>query len=320
MEIIDRLKYVDAAYPLRTTFEYNNQMYVVAGEVIKAVTGKSWTEFVKQGILEPLEMNSTFPLFSDVVNEINSAKPHFFNGNELETTKYSASNDNIAPAGSMASNAVDMARWIKFLLNDCENTEGVTLLDRTVCQEMFRPQTVLKESVYPTAKLIHSNWNTYGMGWFQQDYEGRKVDFHTGSIYGTSAIIGMIRDEKLGVFIAANKDHAEIRHALMYRVFDLFDEEPAKDWSSDLNVLYDEIAKEEKMAISKKDSLRLANRQSGTKPRSSLSEYAGNYESPLYGKLTILKSDDGLEIKWGNFETILNHCRYENVSSGVLYP
>jgi len=74
------------------------------------------------------------------------------------------------------------------------------------------------------------------------------------------------------------------------------------------------------MAISKKDSLRLANRQSGTKPRSSLSEYAGNYESPLYGKLTILESDDGLEIKWGNFETSLIHWHYDTFSSGELYP
>jgi hypothetical protein len=62
---------------------------------------------------------------------------------------------------------------------------------------------------------------THGLGWFQQDYEGRAVDFHTGSIDGMVAIIGLIPDERLGVYVLANADHVEFRHALMLTVFDL---------------------------------------------------------------------------------------------------
>lgn len=80
------------------------------------------------------------------------------------------------------------------------------------------------------------------------------------------------------------------------------------------------MAKEEKMAISRSDSLRQANRQSGTKPRSPFSDYAGTYENLLYGKLTIIESDEGLEMKWGNFETSLIHWHYDTFSSGELYP
>ena len=50
---------------------------------------------------------------------------------------------------------------------------------------------------------------TYGLGWFQQDYRGRAVDFHTGSIDGMVAIHGLIRDERLGVYVLGNLDHAE---------------------------------------------------------------------------------------------------------------
>ncbi len=75
--------------------------------------------------------------------------------------------------------------------------------------------------IRPT-RLAKPHWMTYGLGWFQQDYRGRAVDFHTGSIDGMVAIHGLIRDERLGVYVLGNLDHAELRHALMYTVFDRY--------------------------------------------------------------------------------------------------
>ena len=79
---------------------------------------------------------------------------------------------------------------------------------------------------------------TYGLGWFQQDYRGRAVDFHTGSIDGMVAIHGLMRDDRLGVYVLANLDHAELRHALMYKVFDRFIGAPERDWSAEFLKLY----------------------------------------------------------------------------------
>ena len=99
--------------------------------------------------------------------------------------------------------------------------------------------------MYPTTRLTKPHWMTYGLGWFQQDYHGRAVDFHTGSIDGMVAIHGLIRDERLGVYVLANLDHAELRHALMYTVFDRYAGKPSdRDWSAEFQKLYADLQKE----------------------------------------------------------------------------
>src|SRR5690349_24909861 len=76
--------------------------------------------------------------------------------------------------------------------------------------------------LYPTARLTHPHFQAYGMGWFLEDYRGEFVAFHTGSIDGRSAIVGLLPDRRLGVAILTNLDHSELRHALMYTVFDRY--------------------------------------------------------------------------------------------------
>ena len=79
----------------------------------------------------------------------------------------------------------------------------------------------IKFSFYPTSKLTKPNWRTYGLGWFQHDYRGLKIDMHTGSLQGLVAIIAMVRDKNIGLQVFANMDGAELRHALVYKIFDL---------------------------------------------------------------------------------------------------
>ena len=90
------------------------------------------------------------------------------------------------------------------------------MLSEKAIAEIFTPQTIVTaEAFYPTARLTKPKWKTYGLGWFQQDYRGRAVDYHTGSIDGMVAIHGLLRDQNVGVYVLANRDHAELRHALM---------------------------------------------------------------------------------------------------------
>ena len=73
-----------------------------------------------------------------------------------------------------------------------------------------------------TQKLTNPKWISYGLGWFQHDYRGEKIDFHTGSIEGLIAIAGIIHDKNTAVYVFGNMDHAELRHAILYQAFDLF--------------------------------------------------------------------------------------------------
>src|SRR4051794_6691142 len=103
------------------------------------------------------------------------------------------------------------------------------------------------------------------------------IKFHTGSLAGRTAIVGLMRGKKLGVYIFGNLDHAEVRHALMYKVFDLFAfNDNSRDWSTEFKTLYDGLAAQE----SKQEEAMKARRVPNTKPSLPLAAYAGRYSDP----------------------------------------
>ncbi len=308
-EILQRLEHVEAAYPQRSGFIYQNIMYAVAGEIIALVSGTSWEEFIRKRILEPLKMERSSTSRAGVAMDENVASPHDYVGETLQPVQGSFA-DAIGPAGSMWSSVAEMSRWMRFLLRGCETETGENLIEKTTCEELFKPQVVLSRNSYPTSKIIKPNWETYGLGWFQQDYEGRKVDFHTGSLSGMVALAGMIRDEKLGVVILSNRDHVEIRHALMYRVFDLFDGNLPRDWSRELKELYDELLVEQKKSGAKNDLKINVERASNTQPSLPLENYEGIYKDELYGTVEVLKTGKKLRLKYGGLSGELEHWHY----------
>lgn len=308
-DMIRRLDQVETAYPLRSGFIYQNVMYAVAGEVIEAVSGISWDQFVQTRIFTPLLMDQSTPFQVGIQSE-NVASPHDYAEGELVVVENSQA-DEIGPAGSVWSTAGDMSRWIRFLLRGCKTEGGEQLLSQSSCEELFTPQVVLSGPAYPTGELTDPHWSTYGLGWFQQDYEGRKVDFHTGSLSGMVAIAGMIRDEDLGVYVLGNRDHAEIRHAIMYRVFDLFDKEDPRDWSGEIKELYDDREDQRELTRRKTDSSLLAGRVAGTRPSLSLDSYSGTYSHPLYGAVEINIREDALSFRYGSIQGTLEHWHFD---------
>jgi hypothetical protein len=152
---------------------------------------------------------------------------------------------------------------------------------------------VTPEGFYPTAALTHPHWTTYGLGWFQEDYAGKAVDFHTGSIDGMVAIVGLVPDERFGVYVLANLDHAELRHALMYEAMDLWLGTGSRDWSAEMLKLYGGLR-------ARGDSARaLAERRrvKGTRPSLPLARYAGTYADSLYGPVRITLANGALTLR-----------------------
>jgi CubicO group peptidase (beta-lactamase class C family) len=281
-EIIRRLNLVKPEYSLRSSFAYQNVMYSLAGEVVAAASGVPWEQFVSTRIFEPLGMTRTFPTYSAARRQSNIASAHWRVGDTL-TVIDQAPIDAISAAGSVWSDISDMAKWTRFLL-DSARIGNTRYIKASTFAELFRPQAIVPpDEFYPSAALTHPHWMTYGFGWFQQDYRGKMVNFHTGSIDGSVAIIGLIPEERLGVYVLANADHVEVRHALMLRVFDLFLGDPVRDWSAELQKVYG-------ARTARRDSTRRAGdakRVRGTKPSLPLEKYAGVYSDSLAGKLEL---------------------------------
>ena len=307
-EILRRVRYIPPAYSPRSSFIYQNIMYAAAGQVIANVSGMSWEDFIRTRIFEPLRMQRTVALLSGTRSAPNVASPHDRVDDTLRVIE-NASVDPVAAAGSVWSSVADMSKWMRFIL-DSGRVDGTALLEPETFAELLKPQQpVPTDQFYPTARLTKPHWMTYGLGWFQQDYDGRAVSFHTGSIDGMIAIIGLIPDERLGVYVLANTDHAELRHALMLKVFDLWGPSRAKsrDWSAELRALY---GQESARAVAAAKAAE-ARRVTGTKPSLPLDRYVGTYSDSLFGETTVTRAGNGLRLRIGSMEGTLEHWQYD---------
>ncbi|MFM7856562.1 MAG: serine hydrolase domain-containing protein, partial [Flammeovirgaceae bacterium] len=235
-DVVRKMEQVKPSYSVRSSFIYQNIFYLVAGQVIQKVSGQSWEEFISQRIFQPLNMTRTVPLLK-MVTDTNHSTPHYFYDGAIRAIAPSSA-DNVGPAGSVYSTIDDMSQWMQCML-DSSKYQGGRLLKPTTWAEMFKPQTLVPASqFYPTMQLIKPNWMSYGLGWFQHDYKGKKINYHTGSLAGEVAIHAQLPDAKLGFYFFGNYDHAEVRHALVYKTFDLFALGGNRDWSKEFLKLY----------------------------------------------------------------------------------
>lgn len=307
-EIFNRLQYVPMGYPLRGGYTYQNVMYFVAGELIARVSGMSWADFVQKRIFDPLGMKNTYPTMSRSLVEPNRSIPHQ-RVKGMVTPIRDMAVDEVAAAGAVWSNAEDLSKWSRFVL-DSARVNGVRLLKAETYAEWFKPHTIIPPSdFYPTVALTKPTWTTYGLGWFQQDYQGHPIQFHTGSMDGTIAIHGLLPEKKLGVFILGNLDHAEVRHALMFKVFDYFGKlGAARDWSTDLLQLYKGLA--DKAAA--REAAVWKQRTPQTNPSLPLSEYVGTYHHPLFGKVEVQMTNSRLVVQeTPDLQLTLEHWHFD---------
>lgn len=307
--IIHQMRYMKPAYSFRSSFIYQNLMYMVAGEVIHEVSGKPWDEFIKERLFQPLGMTNTYASYKKSSGVSNRITPHFmYEDSAIKTIPYIDSKT-VDAAGGVWSSAEDINKWMLFML-DSAKVNGKRLLKPETYAQLFTPQAMVsKNEFYPTQELTHPHWTTYALGWFQEDYKGKMVQFHTGSLDGAVAIIGLIPDEHFGVYIFANMDHTEIRHALMYKAMDTWVFNDNKnDWSKDLYKLYVDRAANAKKEDKEQDAKRILN----TKPSLELSAYTGMYTNEIYGDAKIVLHGDSLVLQFpNNVNLFLSHWHYD---------
>ncbi len=292
-EMLRRLRYVEPASSFRSQWAYQNVVYAIGGEIIAKVSGMPWEEFIRTRIFAPLGMTESEPLVAGMSSRPNVATPHA----ELRDTVRQVpirTTDPVAPAGSVWSSVADMAKWMRFIL-DSGRVGNTRLLTPGTFSELVTPQIRAAQSTYPALTLARPHIFSYGLGWFVEDYHGETVWMHTGSIDGMSAIIGLLPDRRAGIFVLANLDHAELRHALMYRLLDLYLGRTPRDWSADLLTLFHPPRAAGAPAGA-------TTRPAATPPSLPLERYAGSYVDSTYGALDVTHANGVLRARFGNEE------------------
>ena len=296
--ILYRMREVPMAYSLRNGHVYQNIMYVVAGEIIEKLSGENWGNYLKKTIYDPLGMDETYAYQYQTEGIANKSSAHDIVNSQTVVIPQSKA-DLVGAAGSMWSNIDDMGNWLKFLLNNGV-VNGDTLISQKQFKKLFEPHHIIPESsFYNSQKFTKPHWRTYGLGWFQHDYKGEMVNFHTGSLSGMHAIAGLIPDKNIGLYYMANMDNSELRHSLMYSVFDLLLEgKLSRDWNQDIYDVYNPKPKQ-----GQSDSKPIVD----APPTLKVDEILGTYTHKTLGSIRVFKENNSLRFS-------LNHKLYGTLS------
>lgn len=290
-EVVQRAGLLPAAGPFRAHYGYSNIMYIAAGEVLAAVSGTGWDEFIAARILQPLGMGRTVSSVKQLSGKGNVASPHADFDGELRVFPW-ASWDAMAAGGGIISSASDMARWLRLQLNRGA-LDGSRVFSERESRNMWTVHTPLPVGRESEQRHPSTHFRGYGLGWNLFDYLGEKVVSHGGAYDGMYSRTAMVPARGLGMVILTNST-TDIPTALMYRILDLYLGAPETDWSSDYLKRYREDRRRSREESAKRDAARVA----GTRPSLDLEKYAGLYGGSMYGDARVSLENGALVLRF----------------------
>ena len=308
-EIVRRLRFIKPATSFRSTYAYDNLLYLVAGSIIPAVTnGQGWSDFVKARILTPLGMTDTVADTASFKAAKDIATPHNRLSGKLEPLPQE-NVDNNAPAGALVSSASDLAKWLIVQLNGGALEGNKRLFSAAQAREMWNPVTILpidepgKES-HPAFAETRPNFQAYGLGWNLRDYRGKKLVGHTGTLSGFVSRTLMAPDLKLGIVVLTNGEETGLHSAIANSVLDHYLDVPETDW----------VAAYRARDARAQAEFKPPGRNTDTRPSLPLTAYAGRYRDPWYGDIRIEEHAGKLSIYFTHSADLagdLEHWQYD---------
>jgi CubicO group peptidase (beta-lactamase class C family) len=305
-EIVRRVRFLEPTWSFRSQFGYQNIMFITAGQIVAHVGNTTWDDFIARRIFAPLGMTSSSTTIRGLSSQPDLATPHAEVNDTVRAIAW-RNIDNAGPAGSINSNVIDMAQWVRLQLGQ-GTYAGKALISKRMTDEMHTPQTVIRLDGAARATNPDTHLSAYGLGWFLEDYAGKLVVHHGGNIDGFTALVGMLPEEKLGVVILTNMNGTALPQALMHRIFDIQLKRPAKDWSLITRKRLDSLQAQARQQVATRAPAHVM----GTKPSLALSAYAGTYADSLYGTLTIAETNGKLMLTFGpTWRGELEHWHYD---------
>jgi CubicO group peptidase (beta-lactamase class C family) len=318
-ESVRRLRFIPPKTSFRSTYAYSNAMYMVAGQVVEAVSGERWEDYTLKYLLHPAGMMVTTTDNENNFATEDRAWPHArLNGpmrGAGDQEVLDERNDlgrNAAPAGGIASSANDLAKWLQVLLNDGKTAEGKQVFSAKTLAEMWKPQIVTPTPTPtqpPELKEAQATFTAYGLGWSLSDYRGARLISHGGAVFGFQTVVALLPEKKVGLAITINSEDGELVVGLMNELLDHYLGKPNNDWPAKYRAV-----KKEKLAKAAQMLQAVKTRPAGVGPSVPAANVAGVYTDPWYGNIDIAQGKDGLVIDFKSTPRMvgkLEHFQYD---------
>ncbi len=303
-DIVHALRFLKPKTGFRETFAYDNILYIVAGALVQAVSGQTWEDFVAQHVLKPAGMTdarTTFVMGAPNGVWLHARTDGAFRGvGDLGILKKGLDPHAAAPAGSINASATDMAKWMNIQLARGRLPDGTRLFSQEQADAMWEPVVVVPPAEFQlpaSMAKMSPDLQTYALGWFVEYYRGHKIVQHSGAVLGALAMQFLIPEKNVGISVTINSEDSSARRAVAYHLLDYYLGLPPTDWIGLLQKARNDIVAKTTAALK---SLPKAETPGGAKPSLPLASYAGTYEDPWYGSMTV--HDRGQGKLWISFD------------------
>ena len=308
-ELYDRLRYLEMNKEFRTTWQYQNLMFVTAGYLAGKVSGSSWEAFTQKRILDPLGMKETNFSVAQTQQSADFSRPYLEIKDKVEQIPY-RDIAAVGPAGSINSNVLDMARWVLMNLNKGKSGDKQIVSEASMAQ-IHSPQMLIPGPI----KYDEVLYSSYGMGWVVVPYRGHSLVWHNGGIDGFISHVAFLPRENVGLVILSNLNANQAPPIVAYNILDrLLGLDPV-DWNKRTRDAVSAAKAQAEKAQKEEDK----DRKPDTRPSHPLADYVGDYENPGYGTVSVLKDGDGLKMKTFLADGSLSHYHYDVFELNALF-
>lgn len=201
-EIIHNLRYLKPVSSFRSKYDYDNLLYIVAGEIIARVSEQTYDNYLDEHIFKPLNMNRSLIGLEAIKTDTNRIEGHALVEDDLQTLTRKPFSEPTKAAGGIFSSIDDMAKWVETRLNYGKfgSTKKDSIFSRAQAEEMWQPQTIMETG----KEEYNTHFKAYGLGWRLQDVNGYFQVWHTGALSGMVSKVMMIPELDLGVVVLTN--------------------------------------------------------------------------------------------------------------------
>lgn len=292
-DLLTSFQYFEPQSAFRTKFDYDNLLYLVAGELIARKSGMTWESFIYSRIMEPLNMDNSFPSLADIKDQSNLASPHSVSNDTFKTLPNFEEMINGA-AGGIFSNVDDICNWMMMHLNHGKYGADLEfqLFEEASQNEMWKIHTTLEANRNPR---YNSHFAGYGLGWGLSDLKGNMVVSHTGGLPGMLSKTILITDLNLGVVVLTNTEPGgaalfqAVSQTIIDSYLDLEDYQWVDKYSEYIKANLESADAVTDMVWETVDSVD----DSHIKPE----DYIGVYEDNWFGKVEVFKKGEQLWFK-----------------------
>jgi hypothetical protein len=311
-EVIYAMRFLKPSTSFRSTFAYDNLLFIIAGEVVARVSGLSFEEFLEQKLLAPLGMQDCTATLGRVGEDSAKATPHVLVDGEFEIT-HSQVTEASSAAGGINCSAASMTHWMSFVLDKGKTEAGDQLISTEQFEQLVKPVTLQDQPPY-LVEHAGSYLGAYALGWSVSTFYGQQILAHGGGLWGMTSYIALLPERGLAVFASNNQMSAAPR-AVVNDLLDQFlagtSSYAGQDWISIISDVYQTRQAEGTEAV----TLAEESRSVTSTPSLPLEAYTGTYRDAWYGDIRISLGDDGrLSFQSGRSEQLagpLEHFQYD---------